>query len=126
MKPKSSTYRMTQADKIWLYKDITVKSEIYCKRYLPLLIEPLDIANEIFCQFIIKKKYLKYNAKRGASFHTWSATVAGNLLKDYMKRHSKQKDDTKRGIADTMNEKNQHYFNDLAKQYAVDDTPDED
>jgi hypothetical protein len=43
-----------------------------------------------------------------------------------MKRHSKQKDDTKRGIADTMNEKNQHYFNDLAKQYAVDDTPDED
>jgi len=89
-----------------------------------MLIEPLDIANEVYTQFILKKKHLKYDSSRGASFHTWAALVAHNLLRDYMDRHSKHKDDTKRAIADTMNEKNQHYFNELAKQYATDDVED--
>jgi DNA-directed RNA polymerase specialized sigma24 family protein len=113
-------YKMTGQDQLKLYKDILIKSKIYCKRFDPDFIEPEDIANEVYIQFMTENKAKKFDKDRGASFQTWACGVAHNLLRNYMERKAKYKDDTKRTIGDTINDKNIHYFQVLANDYTDD------
>jgi DNA-directed RNA polymerase specialized sigma24 family protein len=114
--------RLSMRQKVEIYKDILIKSDMAIKRHGLYWLDKQDIANEIWLQFINKHKMRKYDPAKGANPKTFACCVCGNLIKNHLRRVGMERDDTKRMISDTITSKTNIYFFNIAKEYQIEDS----
>lgn len=114
---------LTSLDIEFLYRDLIKKAKIAIRRTGITHLDPFDLANDIYVQFKEKDKMKYYDPKRGASKRTFACFVCNNMLKNHLRRGDPLKDDCKRLVSDTMTQKTNPYFYNMAKENAIDEEP---